>query len=298
MQMNLQQMGKWTGVALGAIFIVAAASKGTDLVRFWRQIEAIYESIGLPPTQLLESLAITSAIMVSMIELILGAMLITQFNYRTATIGSLILLVGFTVFLTWAIVTKSVSECGCFGALHKQSPGAAMIEDIVMLLMAVIAMFAERTARPKAKRSTLMIVGFGMVWLLMFYLIPPSWAALQTGTVWKSSDTTTTKNVPYLMWTFDPDCFECQSQVNYLNNLSTSDYPIVALTDASSGKVQEFIWDFEPIFNIEIVNSNTIDQMGLYLGSLVLVQQNRVQQIWHPKRLPKIGDIEKFIILQ
>ncbi len=294
MQRNLQQIGRWTGVALGAIFIVAAASKGTDLVRFYRQTETIFESFGLPPTKLWELFAIISAMFVILIELILGAMLVTRYYYRTAVIGSLILLTGFTAFIGWAIVTESISDCGCFGALLKRSPQEALIEDIIMLVMAGFGLFGSSSSRPKVWRITSFITGLGVVWLIVFYLIQPSWGALRTGSVWEPLDDSSTSNEPFLLWTFDPDCFECQSRVIYLNSIVAFDNEIIALTDASPGKIQEFIWDFEPAFDIERVQSKNLDRMGLHLGSLLIVEQNRIQQVWHPKRLPKVSEIEKF----
>lgn len=270
------------------IFIFAAGTKGMDLIGFQRQIEFLFESWHLDSTGIGTIVAAGNAVGVIAVEFVLGAMLIVGYRVRTAVIGSIVLLVGFGLVVGWEVLSGSSSDCGCFGTLIQRSPQAALIEDIIMLGLATIGMASSATDKPKRGRWAGILVASGLIWTLFFVVVPLPGGALRSGMDWHPAVPNDPEQYPeeYLLWVFDPDCNSCHGQIGSLNRLAGQGLRIIGLTDATVGGIQEFIWDFEPSFEIQSIGSDRLKRMKLLPGSTILIKQKKVQHIWRPGQLP------------
>jgi hypothetical protein len=133
-------------VALGALFVWAAAAKLPDMAGFAQDV-ANYRV--LPP-----ALVPGIAAAVVGIELLAGALLVLGILERPAAIVAAVLLGAFTVFVAQALLRGIDLRCGCFGGDERAS-WWTVLRDLTMLAasIAVASGFGERrtaAARPAA----------------------------------------------------------------------------------------------------------------------------------------------------
>ncbi len=280
---------------LGLVFILAAGSKGMDIVAFGRRIEMVLGKFG--STSATDWIFISLAIgcILLLIEFILGAMLITGYRSRRAAMASAGLLFIFAVILIWEIAAGKERECGCFGALVDRTAGQALLEDMIFLAAAVLALRCKTDKSQVKKRWALLLVGSAVCWVLFFSLSRPAFAALRTGSAWNppGAGGETIEREDLLVWIFDPECGDCLDQVGYLDSLSGSEElpELIGLTDASPGRLREFIWDFEPEFEVRRIDTDTYRRIFLPAGSLFLVVKGRVKRIWRTGMMPESASV-------
>ena len=92
--------------------------------------------------------------------------------------------------------------------------------------------------------------------------------------------------VKYLIWVFDTDCINCQNQISSLDSLVDQELRVIGVTDATSGRIQEFIMDFEPSFEIQPIDSSRLKRNKLMQGSTILIRYGKVRTIWRPDQMP------------
>lgn len=89
---------------------------------------------------------------VTIIELILSVLLLWGRYLKTALTGSFILLLGFTVVLSYFYFTgMTVEECGCFGAFGGGGGTAFTLFRDLVLIALVVAGFVLSMSRQKNK---------------------------------------------------------------------------------------------------------------------------------------------------
>lgn len=118
-------------VVLGAIFIVAGASKVGNATAFAAQIAGFRI---LP-----EAVISPMAIALPFLELLLGAYLVIGLFTRTAAWIAALLLLAFDGAVASAVVRGMSVSCGCFGPQDKTvTTWAEVARDAVFVLLAVI----------------------------------------------------------------------------------------------------------------------------------------------------------------
>lgn len=290
---RLELTAKLSRIILGVILIFAAVMKGMDLVRFQREIELLLESFRLPPTDLIAIASGVVAGLTLLIEFAIGSMLVLNYRSRHTSIYALLLLVSFSAVIVWVILSDSVTDCGCFGVLLKRSPYVALLEDGLMIGLSLLSLMSHVSATVRRGKAVGIMFLASCVWMAVFYIFPPSWAAMKPGKEWSYPNQKVLADKTGLYWLFDPNCHECQSQVRYLNRIAAADIKLTGLTESSAARIAEFELDFEPIFNIEQIDSGWIDNNGLRLGNLIQVSGEKIVHIWHPQRLPDILELTR-----
>ncbi len=289
----LDFIARGAGIVLGIIFLVAAALKGTDIIRFQRQIELLLESFSLPPIDALAISATVLAVLIIFAEFAIGSMLILNYKPRPASIAALFLLIPFSVVIIRVIVTNTATDCGCFGVWLERSPLAALIEDAFMIGLSILSLFSHRPSVEEYKRWVPAIIVTGCLWTAVLYTFPPAWAAMKPGMELSFASYERNPDEPRLYWFFDPNCYECQSQVHHLNQIAAAGYEITALTASSPAHITEFRLDFEPQFIIARIDSRWTKWSGLRLGNLLAIEKRKIIRVWHPQRLPEISELDK-----
>ena len=125
-------------IALGLVFLVAAAAKGGDPAAFVEQIESYAIVTG--------ALARLAAWVLIPFETLLAACLIFGFRRRLAALATGLLLIFFMAVTAYGWSQGRMEGCGCFGALASRGPGGVISEDTVLLVLAVIAWLPVRGA--------------------------------------------------------------------------------------------------------------------------------------------------------
>lgn len=281
-------------IGLGLIFLAAFAAKGIDIVRFGRRIEIVFGTYGVAESEFWIYIALATAGIILIIELIIGSMLLAGFGIRYASAASIVLLLIFITRLFWEISIGSENECGCFGTFIERSAVDALMENLVFLVLAMLALRVEKKRNKKRALAAMGILIAGISWGAYFSANPTDQAAVRSGISWieNVSDEKESRTKDGLFWLFDPDCHECQAELEYISNLAgkTDSPELVGITTANPGKIQEFIWDFEVKFKIERISKQREKQIYLPVGSLILILDGQVKRIWRPKSLQNVED--------
>ena len=114
-------------ILVGMIFIISAISKFITVDSF----EMYVFSFGLFPL----GLSFYVARLVIAFELILGAALISHRNHRFTVVMSLIFLLCFILFLTYAHLVGRTDSCHCFGEMMPFDPVQSILKNAVLIII-------------------------------------------------------------------------------------------------------------------------------------------------------------------
>ena len=286
--MNLTRLKfeKSASFLLGFIFLVAAASKGMDLVRFSREIELLLVYIGFPQSSPILNVSFYIAVGVVLLEFGCGLGLIIRFKTRIITILTIILLSIFLLINSFGLITGKLEFCGCFGLLFERNLIASLIENSFLLGLALYIL-TKKSSENKNLRLFSILYVISIIWLVIFFVIPPGFTALREGRVWEYeiSGFEFNKKDNLAIWFMDPSCEECLNKFPIINQFPQSGYSVIALTDASEGRVNEFRFDYEPKFPIFNIDTKDIMQMGVISGSLIHCRNGKIQKILQLRKI-------------
>ena len=120
---------------LGVFFLVSAVAKLLDIDRF----EIYIYSYNLLPL----GVSLVTARLVIVAELLLGIGLLSNVWHRFVNICTTLALVGFTVFLGYAVLIGRTDSCQCMGSLLEIDPLRSILKNAVLLLWLVFAIGAR-----------------------------------------------------------------------------------------------------------------------------------------------------------
>ena len=127
-------------LALGAIFLYAAATKVPDMAGFARDV-ANYR---LLPAALVPFVAAG----VVGIELVVGAALVAGLWARAAALVAAGMLVVFVAGISQALLRGIDLRCGCFGG-DEAADWWTVLRDLAMLVPALVVLFPPAPRRPR-----------------------------------------------------------------------------------------------------------------------------------------------------
>lgn len=114
-------------VLLGLVFIVSAVLKILDMDKFEIYIYS-YHFFSLNCSFLVARVAI-------IMELILGIGLVSNCLHKIMWWGSMVMLIGYTLLLLYALVLGRTDNCHCFGDYLQFNPWQSMIKNVVLVLL-------------------------------------------------------------------------------------------------------------------------------------------------------------------
>lgn len=128
-------------IFVGLLFIFSGLIKANDPLGFSYKLIEYFEVFHIT---FLDSLAVTIAIVLCALEMILGFALLI--GVRAANVAwGLLLLITFFAFLTfYSAFFKVVQTCGCFGDAIPLTPWQSFSKDLVLLLLILIIFFSRR----------------------------------------------------------------------------------------------------------------------------------------------------------
>jgi uncharacterized membrane protein YphA (DoxX/SURF4 family) len=130
----------------GLLFIFSGLIKVNDPVgtsiKLTEYFDVFSQDTGIPFTALSE-FSVLIAIILVVLEVVLGVALLVKFK-PTLTLSALLGLIVFFTFLTfYSAFFNKVTDCGCFGDAIKLTPWESFYKDIVLLVM-ILWLFAFR----------------------------------------------------------------------------------------------------------------------------------------------------------
>ena len=149
---------------LGAIFIFSGLVKLNDPVGTAYKLEEYFEVFADSVPALagfflwFKGMSRTLSIVLSSMEVILGAALLLRW-YLRQTLWVLLALLVFFGFLTfYSAAFNKVTDCGCFGDFIKLTPWTSFAKDMFLLLLWVAVFFNQRFLRHSYVRGTIGIM--------------------------------------------------------------------------------------------------------------------------------------------
>lgn len=103
-------------------------------------------------------------------EFILGLFLILKINYRFVWKTSLIILMLFTLFLTYAAIFRQDSNCHCFGELIELNPLESIVKNLILILLLLLS---QRSAVSGHRPKFFVLRSSFFVLIVVFIISPP-----------------------------------------------------------------------------------------------------------------------------
>jgi uncharacterized membrane protein YphA (DoxX/SURF4 family) len=138
---------QFSRIFVGVLFIISGLIKLNDPVGFsYKLAEYFSEPVFNMP--FLEPLALSLAIFLVILEVVLGVMLLVGYKAKT-TIWALLLLIVFFTFLTfYSAYFDVVKDCGCFGDALHLTPWQSFTKDVVLLFFILILFINQKLVKP------------------------------------------------------------------------------------------------------------------------------------------------------
>lgn len=134
-------------IVVGVLFIISGFVKLNDPLGFSYKLQE-YFSPGVLDMSSLMPYALGIAILLVVIELLLGVALIVGY-FKKATIALLLVTILFFTFLTfYSAYYNKVTDCGCFGDALALTPWQSFTKDVVLLVLIVFLAFGQKYITP------------------------------------------------------------------------------------------------------------------------------------------------------
>jgi uncharacterized membrane protein YphA (DoxX/SURF4 family) len=155
-------------IAVGLLFIFSGLIKANDPLGFSYKLEEYFEVFHLTS---LNGLALSLAIILCALEMILGFALLIGTRAVQVVWGLLLLIIFFAFLTFYSAFFKVVQTCGCFGDAIPLTPWQSFSKDMVLLLLVLVlfvnrtsikSLFSKKTGDQLLIGATIVFVGFGL----------------------------------------------------------------------------------------------------------------------------------------
>jgi len=155
-------------IAVGLLFIFSGLIKINDPLGFSYKLEEYFEVFHIT---FLDGFAVSIAILLCALEIILGFCLLIGVRAKQVAWGLLLLIIFFAFLTFYSAFFKVVQTCGCFGDAIPLTPWQSFSKDLVLLLLIVVLFINRENIRPlfTAKTGDLLLkisivvaIGFGL----------------------------------------------------------------------------------------------------------------------------------------
>ena len=164
---------------VAAVFLFSGFVKAVDPLGTQYKLQDYLEAMGLSNDWIADWQTLGGAILLSLIEFVIGAMLLFAINRRVVSKLALLFMLIMTGLTVWIYIDDPVSDCGCFGDAIILSNGATLLKNII-LLAATTAIAAYPLLMPRfisLKKQWLIfnLSTFGILTLSAYslYYLPP-----------------------------------------------------------------------------------------------------------------------------
>ena len=241
-------------IAVGAIFFVSGMLKALDAQSFMAALP-FYQI----PDWLLPSGALAPTL-----EVALGMALLLGMAPRLTAAAAAVMLIFFSVLLIVGMAGGELNTCGCFGRLLEQSPGSALVRNIILLVVCGTVSHYYRLGTPSWKPWKVSLVGAVILvtGTLTGYTIhePQIDPTLARVGEFFPNEGITSENTPeltgtQLVFVFTVNCEDCWNAVANAKSLAAD--PRHVLIGITSSEPHEIEW-FQREFDINFPFTPTI----------------------------------------
>ncbi len=164
---------QFSRIFVGILFIISGLIKLNDPIGFGFKLEEYFSEpvLNLP---FLEPFALAIAIIMVILEVVLGVMLLVGFKSK-GTIWSLLLMIVFFTFLTfYSAYFNKVTDCGCFGDALKLTPWESFTKDIVLLFFILILLINIKLIKPlfnNKVNASIVVIAFLLCCFMAYWVL-------------------------------------------------------------------------------------------------------------------------------
>lgn len=138
-------------IFVGVLFIFSGLIKINDPLGFSYKLEEYFDVLQIG---LLSSFALSIAIILCSLEIILGFALLIGARAKSVAWGLLLLIIFFAFLTFYSAYFKVVQTCGCFGDAIPLTPWQSFSKDLVLLLLIIIIFIKRTTISPLFSKKT------------------------------------------------------------------------------------------------------------------------------------------------
>ena len=138
-------------IAVGLLFIFSGLIKINDPLGFSYKLEEYFEVFHIT---FLNGFALSLAILLCSLEIILGFALLIGVRAKQVAWGLLLLIVFFAFLTFYSAYFKVVQTCGCFGDAIPLTPWQSFSKDLVLLVLILVLFVEKQAIRPLFKPKT------------------------------------------------------------------------------------------------------------------------------------------------
>jgi hypothetical protein len=304
---SVRNAGLISRFVMGIVFLVAGLPKVWDPAHFYWEIVPFTFLFGLDEATSI--LVARMGLVLGPVESIIGLALLL--NWRPSITFPLAtgLMAAFTALVTSAWMEGYDASCGCFGSLVERSAGEAVVEDVAMLGLLLLAWAGSRAVDPLTRRAgtAVAIAGVGLLVLGTVQLsgayerisdsdlrVGVSLTGLQV--LSEASDLLVGERLIVVM---SPTCERCRRSVPRINRLiaELDGLGVVAVThfDQESAALTEMVATLKPVFPIATVTKKDFMRLawGHGVPRMAMLRDGEVVKVWEAHELPDAGDVKR-----
>ena len=305
---GLSHVAPYARLLMGAVFIVAGATKVWTPVLFYWDAFSYFELLGVE--QEYWSQLARFSLLLGPLECGIGMALLANWQPRFVLPAATALMVIFIAVTFYNWIEEAGVNCGCFGSLVERTPGEALVEDAIMLLLLLVAMGWGIAAKPRSWQPAARVVQVGTLATLLIaaFKFYPELDRIENSDLKKGVRVSGIRldgvdvdlnEGKYLIELFSPTCGRCKSAVPKLNKLTQSLElpPIVALSvfPQDSEAMTSFRKHMHPKF--EIASISTSDRKRLTWNNgwprLAYVVDGVVERVWEWDAMPSLAQLKR-----
>lgn len=268
-------------VLIGLTMIVAALAKMAAPTAFLETVK-VYKL--LP-----ERWALLAATGLVGGELALGVLLVTGLFRRTAAWLNLLLLVGFSGVLLYAM-KAGIKDCGCFGKMLEATPQVSLVKNLVLLALnaVVLARGRDLSLQPAALRH-------GLAWGALclgaagFLAGSPASKVESAGTITldqlamlRQADPPVELPREGLIFLFGADCTHCWAYAGAVDLITRRmpALPVTAVTYSSPEELDDFRAAYGPTYPIHWLTESLFRTVAPVIPAAIWLRDGQVEQAW------------------
>src|ERR1700744_5265967 len=138
-------------IFVGLLFVFSGLIKINDPLGFSYKLEEYFEVFHIT---FLSGLAVSIAILLCSLEIILGFALLIGVRAKQVAWGLLLLIIFFAFLTFYSAAFKVVQTCGCFGDAIPLTPWQSFSKDLVLLLLILVLFKNRQNIKPLFKPKT------------------------------------------------------------------------------------------------------------------------------------------------
>lgn len=161
-------------ILVGALFIVSGLIKANDSLGFSYKLVEYFEPAVLN-LEFLIPLALPIAIIISVVEIILGFMVLFGAKMKFGAWVLLLMIVFFSFLTFYSAYFNKVTDCGCFGDALKITPWQSFTKDIVLLIFTLIIFIRRKHIELNNIRQNQVILPIATLLISLFAILMLGW---------------------------------------------------------------------------------------------------------------------------